>query len=60
LANREKRIAIVEKNMATNETIANVEKNLEKNMEKNAADMEGKLEAVNNQVRGLKTFCLTT
>jgi hypothetical protein len=29
--------------------------NLEKNMERNAADMEGKLEAVNNQVRGLKT-----
>jgi N-acetylneuraminic acid mutarotase len=54
----EKRIAIVEKNMATNETIANVEKNLEKNMEKNAADMEGKLEAVNNQVRGLKTALL--
>jgi N-acetylneuraminic acid mutarotase len=54
----EKRVAIVEKNMATNETIANVEKNLEKNMEKNAADMEGKLEAVNNQVRGLKTALL--
>ena len=51
----EKRIAIVEKNMATNETIANVEKNLEKNMERNAADMEGKFEAVNNEVRGLKT-----
>ena len=58
LADMEKRIAIVEKNMATNETIANVEKNLEKNMEKNAADMEGKLEAVNNQVRGLKTALL--
>ena len=29
--------------------------NLEKNMERNAADMEGKLEAVNNEVRGLKT-----
>ena len=29
--------------------------NLEKNMEKNAADMEGKLEAVNTEVRGLKT-----
>jgi hypothetical protein len=28
--------------------------NLEKNMERNAADMEGKLEAVNNEVRGLK------
>jgi hypothetical protein len=55
----EKRIANVEKNMATNETmetkIANVEKNLEKNMERNAADMERKFEAVNNEVRGLKT-----
>jgi hypothetical protein len=50
LAEMEKRIANVEKNMATNETIANVEKN----MERNAADMEGKLEAVNNEVRGLK------
>jgi hypothetical protein len=29
--------------------------NVEKNMETNAADMEGKLEAVNNEVRGLKT-----
>ncbi|CAB4009108.1 RING finger 151-like [Paramuricea clavata] len=29
--------------------------NLEQNMERNAADMEGKLEAVNNEVRGLKT-----
>ncbi|CAB3995803.1 kinase [Paramuricea clavata] len=62
LANMEKRIVNVEKNiaiLATNETmktkIANVEKNLEKNMERNAADMEGKLEAVNNEVRGLKT-----
>jgi hypothetical protein len=51
LAEMEKRITNVEKNMATNETIANVEKN----MERNAADMEGKLEAVNNEVRGLKT-----
>ena len=61
LADMEKRIANVEKNMATLAThetmktkIANVEKNLEKNMERNAADMEGKLEAVNNEVRGLK------
>jgi hypothetical protein len=59
------KIANVEKNiatLATNETmktqIANVEKNLEKNMERNAADMEGKLEAVNNEVRGLKTALL--
>jgi hypothetical protein len=29
--------------------------NVEKNMERNAADMEGKLEVVNNEVRGLKT-----
>jgi hypothetical protein len=59
LADIEKRIANVEKNMATKETmkteIANVEKNVKKNMERNAADMEGKLEAVNNEVRGLKT-----
>jgi hypothetical protein len=59
------KIANVEKNiatLATNETmktqIANVEKNLEKNMERNAADMEGKLEAVNNEVSGLKTALL--
>ena len=39
-------------------TLANMEEriaNVEKNMERNAADMEGKLEAVNNEVRGLKT-----
>jgi hypothetical protein len=41
--------------MATNETMATKMANLEKNMERNAADMEGKLEAVNNEVRGLKT-----
>jgi hypothetical protein len=29
--------------------------NLEKNMERNAADMERKIEAVNDEVRGLKT-----
>ena len=51
----EKRIANVEKNMATNETMETKMANLEKNMERNAADMEGKLEAVNNEVRGLKT-----
>jgi hypothetical protein len=51
----EKRIANVEKNMATNETMETKMANVEKNMEKNAADMEGKLEAVNNEVRGLKT-----
>ena len=39
-------------------TLATVEEriaNIEKNMERNAADVEGKLEAVNNEVRGLKT-----
>ena len=61
----EERIANVEKNMAKRETVATVEthiknmetrmKNVERNMERNAADMEGKLEAVNNEVRGLKT-----
>ena len=55
LVDMEKRIANVEKNMPTNETMKTEIKNVEKNMEKNAADMEGKLEAVNNEVRGLKT-----
>ena len=61
-----KTLADMDKRMATTEArIANVEKNVasmgtkitnvEKNMERNAADMEGKLEAVNNEVRGLKT-----
>jgi hypothetical protein len=53
LASMEKRIANVEKNMASMGT------KIEKNMATNAADiktdMEGKLEAVNNEVRGLKT-----
>jgi hypothetical protein len=38
--------------------VANVETqiaNVEKNMERNSADVEGKLEVVNNEVRGLKT-----
>ena len=55
LVDMEKRIANVEKNMSTNETMKTEIKNVEKNMEKNAADIEGKLEAVNNEVRGLKT-----
>ena len=61
-----KTLADMEKRMATTEArIANVEKNVasmgtkitnvEKNMERNAADMEGKLEAVNNGFSGLKT-----
>ena len=43
------------------ERIGNVEKNVASmgtkivNIEKNTADMEGKLGAVNNEVRGLKT-----
>jgi hypothetical protein len=57
LASMEKRIANVEKNMASMGT--KIEKNIEKNMATNWADiktdMEGKLEAVNNEVRGLKT-----
>ena len=44
LADIEERIANVEKNMATNETMADIK-----------TDVEGKLEAVNNEVRGLKT-----
>jgi hypothetical protein len=58
LADMEKRMANVEKNMgtlATNEAMKTKIANVEKNMERNAADMEGKLEAVNNEVRGLKT-----
>ncbi|CAB4031398.1 E3 ubiquitin- ligase NRDP1 [Paramuricea clavata] len=62
LADMEKRIANVEKNMAKRETVVTMEthmKNMQTNMATNAADiktdMEGKLEAVNNEVRGLKT-----
>jgi hypothetical protein len=35
--------------------IANVEKSIERNTADIKTDMEGKLEAVNNEVRGLKT-----
>ena len=64
--NMDKKIANLEKNMATNTTMQNnmailetklaesVEKN-EQNMAKNTAYMEGKLEAVNKEVKGLKT-----
>jgi hypothetical protein len=56
LADMEKRMANVEKNMATN---MGAVKNMQTSMATNAADiktdMEGKLEAVNNEVRGLKT-----
>ncbi|CAB4000400.1 RING finger 151-like [Paramuricea clavata] len=52
----ETRMNDMQTNVANVETqIANVEKNIEMNMERNSADMEGKLEAVNNEVRGLKT-----
>ncbi|CAB4032282.1 RING finger 151-like [Paramuricea clavata] len=54
-ANMETRLANVEKNMATNVgAVVTMETHL-KNMERNTADMEGKLESVNNEVRGLKT-----
>ena len=53
MANMETRMANVEMNMGTMGTkIANVERNVETNMK---TDIEGKLEAVNNAVRGLKT-----
>ena len=64
LANMEKRIANVEKNMVSMGTeieknMASMGTNIEKNMTTSASDiktdMEGKLEAVNNEVRGLKT-----
>jgi hypothetical protein len=56
LASMEKRIANVEKNMASMGTkITNIEKNMERNAADIKTDMEGKLEAVNNEVRGLKT-----
>ena len=45
LADVEKRMARMETNQA----------HIEKNMAKNTANMEGKLEAVNNEVKGLKT-----
>jgi hypothetical protein len=56
----ETRMNDIHTNVANVETqIVNVEKNMETNMERNTADiktdMEGKLEAVNNEVKGLKT-----
>ena len=47
-----KTLADVEKRMARMETS---QSNIEKNMAKNTANMEGKLQAVNNEVKGLKT-----
>ena len=66
LADMEKKIVNLERNMATNITMetkmANVERKMttmETNMKRDTADiktdMEGKLEAVNNEVKGLKT-----
>jgi hypothetical protein len=56
----ETRMNDIQTNIANVETqVANVEKNMETSMEKNSADikidMEGKLEAGNNEVKGLKT-----
>ena len=66
LADMEKKIVNLERNMATKITMetkmANVERKMttmETNMKRDTADiktdMEGKLEAVNNEVKGLKT-----
>ena len=59
LADMEKRIENVEKNMVTSRLMetkmANVESNVARNIAEIRTDMEGKLEAVNNEVRGLKT-----
>ena len=59
LADMEKRMANVEKNMATSiimETkVANVKRNVARDIAEIKTDMEEKLEAVNNEVRGLKT-----
>ena len=52
MANMEKRMANVERNMGTMGTKIT---NVEKNVADMKTDMEGKLEAVNNEVRGLKT-----
>ena len=59
LAGMEERMVIVEKNMGTSilmETkMANVERNVARDISEIKTDMEGKLEAVNNEVRGFKT-----
>ena len=52
----ETKLTNLEKNMETK--LTNLEKNMETrfaNFEKNTADTEGKLEVVNNEVKGLKT-----
>ena len=59
LADMQKKIANVEKNIATSiimeRKMANVERNVTSDIAEIKTDMEGKLEAVNNEVRGLKT-----
>ncbi|CAB4002333.1 RING finger 151-like [Paramuricea clavata] len=56
LANMQEKIANMEKNMAFMRTkITNIEKNIATNAADIKTEMEGKLEAVNNEVRGLKT-----
>jgi hypothetical protein len=52
----ETRMNDIQTNVANVETqIANVEKNMETNMERNTADIKTDMEAVNNEVIGLKT-----
>ena len=62
LAGMEKRMANVEKNMATSKIMetkmANVERNMTSDIAEIKTDMEGKLEAVNNEMRGLKTVLI--
>ncbi len=56
LADVEVRIANVEKNVASVGTkITNVARSMERNIAEIKTDLEGKLEAVNNEMRGLKT-----
>ncbi len=58
LADMEKRMASVEKNMATSVTMetkmANVERNVARDIAEIKTDIEGKFKAINNEVRGLK------
>ncbi len=59
LADMEKRMAHVEKNMATSVIMklkmANVEKTVARDVAEIKTDMEGKFKAINNEVRGFKT-----
>ena len=62
LAGMEKIMANVEKNMATSKIMetkmANVQRNVTSDIAEIKTDMEGKLEAVNNEMRGLKTVLI--